>query len=184
MVFLGFSAGLPFLLIAGTLTAWLTIARISMAEVGMFAWVGILYSLKFLWAPLVDRLPVPFLTRWMGRRRSWMLLAQLGVGLSVAAIAYSEPSTNLTMIAWFAVLTAFAGATQDIVIDAYRIEAVEQKVQGAMAAGYQVGYRLGLVVAGAGALSIAHYVSWRAAYQTMALLMSVGIITVLVMPDR
>jgi PAT family beta-lactamase induction signal transducer AmpG len=127
MVFLGFSAGLPFLLIAGTLTAWLTIARISMAEVGMFAWVGILYSLKFLWAPLVDRLPVPFLTRWMGRRRSWMLLAQLGVGLSVAAIAYSEPSTNLTMIAWFAVLTAFAGATQDIVIDAYRIEAVEQK---------------------------------------------------------
>jgi PAT family beta-lactamase induction signal transducer AmpG len=183
MLFLGFSAGLPFLLIAGTLTAWLTLARISMAEVGMFAWVGITYSLKFLWAPLVDRLPVPFLTRWMGRRRSWMLLAQIGVGLSVAAIAYLDPSMNLMMIAWFAVFTAFAGATQDIVIDAYRIEAVEQKVQGAMAAGYQVGYRLGLVVAGAGALTIAHYISWRAAYQTMALLMSIGIITVLVIAE-
>jgi PAT family beta-lactamase induction signal transducer AmpG len=179
MLFLGFSAGLPFLLVAGTLTLWLATAEIGMAEIGMFAWVGIFYSLKFLWAPLVDHMPIPLLTRWLGRRRSWMLLAQFLIGGSLAALAYSDPSADLARVAWFALLVAFASATQDIVIDAYRIEAVEQKVQGAMAASYQVGYRLGIVAAGAGALILADQVSWRVAYQAMALLMSVGIVTVL-----
>ena len=183
MLFLGFSAGLPFLLVAGTLTAWLAIAEVGMAEIGMFAWVGILYSLKFLWAPLVDRMPLPVLTAWLGRRRSWMLLAQIGVGVSLAAIAYMDPSTDLAGIALFALLAAFASATQDIVVDAYRIEAVEVKVQGAMAASYQFGYRLAIVAAGAGALYIADLTSWRVAYQSMAMLMSVGVITVLVISE-
>jgi PAT family beta-lactamase induction signal transducer AmpG len=183
MLFLGFSAGLPFLLVAGTLTAWLATADVGMAEIGMFAWVGLLYSLKFIWAPLVDHLPIPLLTRWLGRRRSWMLIAQLGIGGSLAALAYSDPSMDLTRVAWFALLAAFSSATQDIVVDAYRIEAVEQKVQGAMAASYQLGYRLGIVAAGAGALVVAQLVSWQAAYQAMALLMSVGVITVLLIDE-
>ena len=186
MLFLGFSAGLPFLLVAGTLTAWLAIAEVSVAQIGMFAWVGIFYSLKFIWAPLVDRMPLPVLTTLLGRRRSWMLLSQVVVGLALLGIAYADPAADLVWIAWFAVLTAFASATQDIVIDAYRIEAVELRVQGAMAATYQAGYRIAVLAAGAGALFIADFVSWRAAYQAMAMLMAVGIITVLLIdePER
>ncbi len=183
MLFLGFSAGLPFLLVAGTLTAWLATAEIGMAEIGMFAWVGLLYSLKFLWAPLVDHFPIAGLTRILGRRRSWMLVAQIGIAGSLAAMAYADPSNDLAWIAWFASLVAFSSATQDIVIDAYRIEAVEKSVQGAMAASYQFGYRLGIVAAGAGALIIAEMASWRAAYQTMALLMGIGIITVFIIAE-
>jgi len=186
MLFLGFSAGLPFLLVAGTLTAWLATADVGMAEIGMFAWVGILYSLKFIWAPFVDRLPLPLLSALLGRRRSWMLLSQFGIAGALFALAYLDPAQDLARIAWFALLAAFASATQDIVIDAYRIEAVELKVQGAMAASYQTGYRLGIVAAGAGALVLAQLVSWQAAYLAMAALMSVGIVTVLVIdePDR
>lgn len=183
MLFLGFSAGLPFLLVAGTLTAWLALADVSMAEIGMFAWVGIAYSLKFLWAPLVDRLPLPLLTRLFGRRRAWMLVSQLGVLAGLLGIATSDPTTDLARIAWFAVLTAFASATQDIVVDAYRIEAVETRLQGAMAASYQVGYRIAILAAGAGALVIAEMGSWTAAYRTMAALMSVGLVTVLVIRE-
>jgi PAT family beta-lactamase induction signal transducer AmpG len=183
MLFLGFSAGLPFLLVAGTLTAWLTTAEVSMGEIGMFAWIGILYSLKFLWAPLVDRMPLPFLTRSLGRRRSWMLISQIGVAAALAAVAFSDPTVDLTRIVWFALLAAFASATQDIAIDAYRIEAVEPKVQGAMAASYQFGYRLGIVLAGAGALFLANFVSWRAAYLVMAVSMTVGMITVLIITE-
>jgi len=183
MLFLGFSAGLPFLLVAGTLTAWLATAEIGMAEIGMFAWIGVLYSLKFLWAPLIDRAPLPLLTRWLGRRRAWMLVAQVVIAGALAGLAASDPAADLTRIAGFALLVAFASATQDIVIDAWRIEAVELKVQGAMAASYQVGYRLGIVAAGAGALFIAEFVSWQVAYQAMALAMSVGIVTVLLIGE-
>ena len=183
MLFLGFSAGLPFLLVAGTLTAWLATAEVGMAEIGMFAWIGILYSLKFLWAPLVDRLPLPVLSGLMGRRRSWMLLSQIGIAGALLAMAYLDPGQDLAGIAWFALLAAFASATQDIVIDSYRIEAVELKVQGAMAASYQTGYRLGIVAAGAGALVIAQLASWQLAYLSMAALMSVGILTVLVIDE-
>lgn len=183
MLFLGFSAGLPFLLVAGTLTAWLATAEIGMAEIGMFAWIGVLYSLKFLWAPLIDRAPLPLLTRWLGRRRAWMLVAQVVIAGALVGLAASDPAADLMRIAGFALLVAFASATQDIVIDAWRIEAVELKVQGAMAASYQVGYRLGIVVAGAGALFIAEFVSWQVAYQAMALAMSVGIVTVLLIGE-
>ncbi len=183
MLFLGFSAGLPFLLVAGTLTAWLATAEVGMAEIGMFAWIGILYSLKFIWAPLVDRLPLPGLSRLMGRRRSWMLLSQVAIAGALIAMAYLDPGNQLIEIAWFALLAAFASATQDIVIDAYRIEAVELKVQGAMAASYQTGYRLGIVMAGAGALLIAQFASWQVAYLAMAASMGIGIVTVLVIDE-
>ncbi|MDJ0926174.1 MAG: MFS transporter [Gammaproteobacteria bacterium] len=183
MLFLGFSAGLPFLLVAGTLTAWLAIAEVSMAEIGMFAWVGIAYSLKFLWAPLVDRMPLPGLTTTLGRRRGWMLLAQLGVIAGLLGFAASDPATNLAGVAAFALLAAFASATQDIAIDAYRIEAVELRLQGAMAATYQAGYRIAVLAAGAGALVIADMASWELAYQTMAALMLIGVITVLVIAE-
>lgn len=183
MLFLGFAAGLPFLLVAGTLTAWLATAEVGMAEIGMFAWIGILYSLKFIWAPLIDRLPLPLLTRLMGRRRSWMLVTQLGLIVALLGLATSDPATDLPRIAWFALLAAFASATQDIVIDAYRIEAVELRMQGAMAASYQVGYRIGIVAAGAGALLLAALVSWQLAYQAMAVLMGVGVVTVLLITE-
>jgi PAT family beta-lactamase induction signal transducer AmpG len=186
MLFLGFSAGLPFPLVFATLTAWLMTANVSMAEIGMFAWVGVLYSLKFLWAPLVDWIKIPILTRWLGRRRSWMLVAQVGVAGSLVALSGSDPNTDLGRVAWLALATAFFSATQDISVDAYRIEAVASRVQGAMAASYQFGYRLALLIAVAGALYLADLTSWALAYQTMAALMGVGMITVLVIaePDK
>ena len=171
------------MLVAGTLTAWLTVDGVSMAEVGMFAWVGIMYSVKFVWAPVIDRMRLPLLDRWLGRRRSWMLVAQIGVGLALMGLAYSEPAVDLGRFAWLALLVSFASATQDIVVDAYRIEAVEMKVQGAMAASYQLGYRVALLIAGAGALYMAQFASWQIAYQSMALLMCVGIITVLLIDE-
>jgi PAT family beta-lactamase induction signal transducer AmpG len=183
MLFLGFSAGLPFLLVASTLSAWLKTAGTSIVEIGLFAAVGILYSLKFLWAPLVDGLSIPLLTNWIGRRRSWMLLSQCLLICALLGLAWSDPGDDLVRFAGFAVLVAFASATQDIVIDAYRIEAVELKVQGAMAASYQTGYRLGLVLAGAGALFIAQIVSWQAAYEAMAASMAIGILTVLLIAE-
>lgn len=183
MLFLGFSAGLPFLLVAGTLTAWLATADVGMVEIGMFAWIGILYSLKFVWSPLVDRLPLPMLTSWLGRRRGWMLIAQVGIAGALAALAFLDPEVDLVPIAWCALLVAFASATQDIVIDAYRIEAVEPEVQGAMAAAYQTGYRLGIVLAGAGALFLAQFVSWQVAYLVMAASMGIGMITVLIIDE-
>ena len=190
MLFLGFSAGLPFLLVAGTLTAWLALAEVSMADIGMFAWVGIFYSIKFLWAPLVDRMHLPFLTTWLGRRRSWMLLSQVLIALAFIGMALTDPSRDLSTMAWFAVIAAFASATQDIAVDAYRIEAVEMRLQGAMAASYQFGYRMAILAAGAGALVIANAISWSMAYRVMGLLMGVGMLTVMVIaepetdPDR
>ncbi len=179
MLFLGFSAGLPFLLVAGTLTLSLATAEIGMAEIGMFAWVGIAYSVKFLWAPLVDRLPLPVLTAALGRRRSWMLVSQLAVVAGLLGVAATDPTIDLGRVAWFAVLAAFGSATQDIAIDAYRIEAVELRRQGAMAAAYQAGYRVAILAAGAGALLIAEWLDWETAYQAMAALMAIGVVAVL-----
>ena len=183
MLFLGFSAGLPFPLVFATLSAWLSTAGVSKASIGMFAWVGITYSLKFTWAPLVDRLALPGLTAWLGRRRSWMLLAQFGVAAALLALATADPAADLTRVAWLSLAVAFCSATQDIALDAWRIEAVDARVQGAMAATYQFGYRLAMLAAGAGALVVADLVSWRAAYQTMAALMTVGMITVLLVGE-
>jgi MFS transporter, PAT family, beta-lactamase induction signal transducer AmpG len=186
MLFLGFSAGLPFSLVAGTLTAWLATTNASIADIGMFAWVGLLYALKFLWAPLVDRLPLPIFDRLLGRRRSWMLLSQVGVLVPLYLIAFCDPTDGLANIALLSVAIAFASATQDIVIDAYRIEAADESVQGAMAASYQLGYRIALLVAVAGALYVAEFASWSMAYKLMAGLMMVGVLTTLMIdePDK
>jgi PAT family beta-lactamase induction signal transducer AmpG len=179
MFLLGFSAGLPFLLVYSTLSAWLSDAGLRMSTISTFAWLGFAYSLKFVWAPLIDSLPVPVLTRLMGRRRSWMLLAQLVIAGALLVMANTDPSQAIGAFAAIALAVAFASATQDIVIDAYRIESAEIRLQGVLAASYQYGYRLALLVAGAGALYIAEFVSWQLAYTAMAACMVVGIATTL-----
>ncbi len=183
MLFLGFSAGLPFMLVFSTLSAWLRAAGIERATIGMLSWVGIIYSVKFFWAPVVDRLRLPVLGRLLGRRRSWMLLGQVGIAIGLAHMAHMSPVGHLATVASLALLVAFSSATQDIAVDAWRIEAAPPLMQGAMAAAYQLGYRIALMVASAGALWIAADRGWTAAYTTMALLVGVGIATTLVIPE-
>ena len=183
MLCLGFSAGLPFLLVFSTLSAWLTQVDISRTTIGLFSWVGITYSIKVFWAPVVDRLPLPLLTRWLGRRRSWMLIAQLGIALGLAGLALSDPGESLALVAWLALLVAFASATQDIAVDAWRIEAAPREEQGAMAAAYQLGYRIALLVAGAGALFLAAEYGWTVAYLAMAGFVAIGIVTSLLIRE-
>ena len=209
MAFLGFSAGLPFLLIFSTLSFWLREAGVERSTIGFFSWVGITFSIKVLWAPVVDRLPLPLLTQVLGKRRSWMLAGQLGVVAGLLAIMMLNPqggtanglgvlptfggvlnasvvpptSTTILLVAFSALLVAFSSATQDIVIDAYRIEAVEDELQGAMAAAYQFGYRMAFLATGAGALYIADFGSWSLSYGVMAGLMSIGIATCLVVAE-
>ncbi len=186
MLFLGFSAGLPLLLVFGTLSAWLREAGISRSTIGHISWVALLYALKFAWAPLVDRTDIPVITRLLGHRRSWMLLAQAGVILGLILMAGANPQAQLTMLVWAALLVAFSSATQDISIDAWRIEAAVVEWQGAMAATYQIGYRIGMLAAGAGALYVAHFQSWSNAYLAMACAMSVGVVTTFLIaePER
>jgi len=183
MIFLGFSAGLPFLLVFSTLSAWLRDEGVARTVIGFFSWVGITYSIKVFWAPVVDRLPLPLLTKWLGKRRSWMLLAQIGVAAGLVGMGFLDSHSQLQQIALFAVWVAFCSATQDIVIDAYRIEAVESAYQGAMAASYVLGYRVALLVAGAGAFYIADYASWQVAYYVMAATMLVGIVATLLIKE-
>ncbi|MGB5103315.1 MAG: MFS transporter [Steroidobacteraceae bacterium] len=183
MLFLGFSAGLPFMLVFSTLSAWLREVGIERATIGMLSWVGIIYSIKFFWAPVVDRLRLPVLGRLLGRRRSWMLLAQVGIATGLLNIAQLDPVGHLAMLAALALLVAFSSATQDIVIDAWRIEAVPQPMQGVMAAAYQLGYRVAIMVGSAGALWVAADYGWMAAYTAMAAMVGVGIVTTLVIPE-
>lgn len=182
-LFLAFSAGLPFLLVFSTLSAWLKQAQIDLTTIGMLAWVGLAYTLKFFWAPVVDRLPLPWLTARFGRRRAWMLLAQCGIAVGLALLAFQSPQENLAAFVWLPLLVAFSSATQDIAIDAWRIEAVPAEMQGAMAAAYQLGYRIAITVAGAGALWIADDLGWTAAYLAMAALVGVGVVTTLVIDE-
>ncbi len=183
MIFLGFSAGLPFLLVFSTLSAWLADEGASRTIIGFFGWVGITYSIKFFWAPVVDKLPLPLLTRLLGKRRSWMLLAQLGIAFGLVGLAGLDVQSQIEQIAYFAVWIAFCSATQDIVVDAYRIEAAVPEYQGAMAATYVFGYRLALLVAGAGALYIAEFMSWESAYIAMASCMGIGVLTTLLVSE-
>jgi PAT family beta-lactamase induction signal transducer AmpG len=183
MLFLGFSAGLPFMLVFSTLSAWLREVGIERATIGMLSWVGIIYSIKFFWAPVVDRLPLPVLGRLLGRRRSWMLLAQAGIAIGLFNMAHLNPVGHLGAMAALALLVAFSSATQDIAIDAWRIEAVPQAMQGVMAATYQLGYRIAIMVGSAGALWIAADHGWMAAYTAMAAMVGVGIVTTLVIAE-
>jgi PAT family beta-lactamase induction signal transducer AmpG len=183
MLFLGFSAGLPFMLVFSTLSAWLREVGVERATIGMLSWVGIIYSIKFFWAPVVDRLPLPVLGRLLGRRRSWMLLAQVGIAVGLFNMAHLNPVGHLGAMAALALLVAFSSATQDVAIDAWRIEAVPQSMQGVMAAAYQLGYRIAIMVASAGALWIAADFGWTAAYTAMAVMVGVGIVTTLVIAE-
>ena len=199
MFALGFSAGLPLLLVLGTLSFRLREAGLDRTTIGYLSWVGLAYAFKWCWAPLVDRLPLPFLTRWLGRRRSWLLLSQFLIIASLVGMALSDPRTGLTMVVWCALAVAFASATQDIALDAFRIESADARHQGALAATYQTGYRLAMIWAGAGVLWIAaraevapvaavagsapgvlyQQAAWTTAYLVMAASMLVGVFTVL-----
>ena len=183
MLFLGFSAGLPFYLVFQTLSAWLRQEGIERATIGMLAWVGLVYTVKFLWSPVVDRARIPLLFAWLGRRRSWMLLAQLGIAVGLFNLATSDPSTGVMQIAFGALFLAFCSATQDIAVDAWRIESAPVEMQGAMAAAYQIGYRAALIVGGAGALGIAAGYGWTASYTTMAVLAGIGVATTLLVRE-
>jgi MFS transporter, PAT family, beta-lactamase induction signal transducer AmpG len=183
MLFLGFSAGLPFMLVFSTLSAWLREVGIERATIGMLSWVGIIYSIKFFWAPVVDRLQLPLLHRLFGRRRSWMLLAQAGIAVGLVNMAHLDPVGHLGAMAALALLVAFSSATQDVAIDAWRIEAVPQSMQGVMAAAYQLGYRVAIMVASAGALWIAADFGWTAAYTAMAVMVGIGVVTTLVISE-
>ncbi|MBB3191052.1 AmpG family muropeptide MFS transporter [Halomonas cerina] len=183
MLFLGFSAGLPFLLVFSTLSAWLRSEGVEVAAIGFFAWIGMLYSIKFFWAPVVDRLALPGLTRALGQRRGWMLLAQAMIVTGLVGLSTLDPVSHLPLVAGFALLVAFGSATQDIAIDAFRIESAPEDTQAAMASTYIIGYRGGLLAAGAGALYVASLASWEAAYLAMAALVGVGVVTVLLRPE-
>lgn len=182
MLLLGFASGLPFLLVFSTLSAWLREAGISRTDIGLMSYVGLAYTIKFLWAPVLDHLRLPLLDRLLGRRRAWMVLAQLVAAAALTGLALSDPGTALMPVVIFALILAFASATQDIAIDAWRIEAAPDEKQGALAATYQLGYRIALIASGAGALYIAEGVSWTAAYLAMAVLMGAGIIASLLAP--
>jgi PAT family beta-lactamase induction signal transducer AmpG len=168
---LGFSAGLPYLLVFSTLTAWLRDEGVTRTAIGFFAWVGLTYSVKVFWAPVVDRLALPFLKRLLGQRRSWIMLGQLGIAVGLALMSALNPLHELAVIALAALLVAFSSSTQDVAIDAFRIESAPDEEQGALSAGYIFGYRLALLVAGAGALYVAESSGWSAAYLAMAALM-------------
>lgn len=178
MLFLGFAAGLPFPMVLTTLSARLRLAGIDRTTIGLFSLVGLAYSLKFVWSPVVDRYRLPVLGA-LGQRRGWMLFAQVGVILGLMALALADPATNAERVALFATATAFFSATQDINIDAYRIEASDVSLQGSASAAYQVGYQVALIASGAGALVTASHGGWTAAYFLIAALMLVGIVATL-----
>lgn len=180
---MGFASGLPLLLTMGTLQIWLTEAGVSLTAVGLFALTGTPYTVKFLWAPLIDRVPVPLLSARLGRRRSWMLVIQLGLMAAILGLGFSDPATGPVRTAALALAVAFFSASQDIVIDAYRIEILDPAQQGAGAAMTQAGYRFGLIAAGAGALYLADTVgSWPIVYAVMAALVIVGMVAALFAP--
>ncbi len=176
ILLLGFSAGLPLLLVYGTLSAWLHEEGVSLTVIGWFSAASAAYALKFLWAPLVDRCPLPGLTRWLGQRRGWLLLAQVCVIGATLALGGSNPAGDLAWTAFWAVLLAFASATQDIVVDAYRIEILDERQMGAGASNYVVGYRVATFASGAGALVLADQAGWFVAYAAMAALVLVGVV--------
>ena len=194
MLALGFSAGLPLLLVLGTLSFRLREAGIDRATIGFLSWVGLAYGFKWVWAPLVDRLPLPPLTTLLGRRRGWLLLAQMVVIVGLVGMAVNDPSAGLRPMIWCALLVAFGSATQDIALDAFRIESAETRKQAALAAAYQTGYRLAMIWAGAGVLWVAAWAevsgasgyqngAWKTAYLVMAGSMAVGVLTVLLSPE-
>jgi PAT family beta-lactamase induction signal transducer AmpG len=196
MLFFGFSAGLPILLIFSSLSLWLREAGVERSAVTFFSWAALGYSFKFIWAPLVDQMPIPMMSRRLGRRRAWILLAQICIAGSIFAMSMIDPAkagNYLYLMALAAVALGFSSATQDIAIDAYRIESAGEELQALMASVYIAGYRIGMLAAGAGALFLAQiqgsspgnydYTAWRTAYQIMAGLMAIGMVTVFIIKE-
>lgn len=179
MLPLGFASGLPLALTAGTLQAWLTVEGVDLKTIGIFTLVGLPYTLKFLWAPIMDRIVPP----WLGRRRGWMLLTQLCVALGLALMAMTSPRTNPERLAAYALLVAFLSASLDIVFDAYRTDTLQPHERGLGAAVWVNGYRIALLVAGAGALWLADSVGWPTAYLAMAAVMLAGVAIIIVSPE-
>lgn len=179
VLLLGFSSGLPLVLTLSTLSTWLKEAGVDKTTIGVFALVGLPYSLKFLWAPLIDRMRIPILGRLLGRRRAWGLITQAGLMLSILGLGFSNPAEDAARTAAWAVAVAFFSASQDIVVDALRVEMLTPEQQGAGATAIQYGYRIGMLVGGAGALVLADHRSWPVVYAIMALLIIVGMATLL-----
>jgi PAT family beta-lactamase induction signal transducer AmpG len=180
---MGFSSGLPLLLTAGTLAYWLRTLGVDLTTIGLFSLVGLPYSFKFLWAPVVDHVPLPWLTRRLGRRRSFALVAQLALAASILALGASDPTSQPLATAAAALAVAFWSATQDIVVDAYRIEVLAPDEQGPGASATQLGYRFGMLASGAGAVALADFVAWQAVFVAMAALVGVGVAAVLLAPE-
>lgn len=183
VLLLGFSSGLPLALTAATLSAWLSESGVDKTAIGLFAAVATPYSLKFLWAPLMDAVPFPLLSKWFGRRRGWILATQIALALAIIGLGFADPSISPWHTALMAVIVAICSASQDIVVDAYRVEILAKEEQGIGAAMVQYGYRLGMLASGAGALALADHVSWTTTYLIMAAFMIVGILTILCSPE-
>jgi PAT family beta-lactamase induction signal transducer AmpG len=183
VLFMGFSSGLPLPLTFGTLSFWLAETGISRTSIGLCALIGISYSFKFLWSPFIDRLPLPWITRGLGRRRGWALALQTLLAIAILALGFTDPRSDPGLVALCAVIVAFLSASQDIVIDAYRIELLKPEEQGAGAAATQWGYRFGMIASSAGALFIAEFGGWSVAFAVMAALMGVGMLTVWLTPE-
>lgn len=192
----GLSAGLPYALIFSTLSLWLKEAGVERSAITYFSWAALGYSFKFVWSPLVDTLPLPFLKKALGQRRSWLLVSQMAVAFSLVCMASIDPAHSLKYMAIFAVMLGFTAATQDIAVDAYRIESAGKELQVMMSSAYLVGYRTAMIISGAGSLFLASFFgskagsynvsAWQYTYLIMAALMSIGLITTLVIqePER
>src|SRR5438045_2315418 len=168
MLAFGFSSGLPFALLIGTLNAWLGDAKINLATIGVLSWIGLTYAFKFLWSPLVDRVHLPLLSQ-LGRRKSWILLCQAGLIISFVGLGLGNPAVSIGGFAIFAVIGAFASATQDIAVDAWRIDVADERTPvELLSAVYQFGYRTASIVGGAFALFVAARIPWGTVYWGMA----------------
>jgi PAT family beta-lactamase induction signal transducer AmpG len=179
VTFLGFSSGIPLALTSGTLQAWMAVAGVDLRTIGIFAVVGLPYTLKFLWSPFMDR----FVPPWLGRRRGWIIITQFSLILGISAMAFSSPQQALLLLAALALLVAFTSASQDIVIDAYRTDVLHEQERGVGAAVFVMGYRIAMLVSGALALILSDHIGWRSTYLLMAGVMVVGIITTLLGPE-
>ena len=193
MLFFGFSSGLPILLIFSTLSLWLKSAGIDRSTITLFSWAGLAYSFKFLWAPLIDKIPISYLTTKFGHRRSWLILSQLTLMILFISIGFVDPQNNLFIMALLIVCIGFSSATQDAMIDTFRIESAPENLQSAMSGTYIIGYRLGMISAGAGSLMLASWFggdnqiynvyAWQKTYMLMAILQSVGLLCCFMSPE-
>ncbi|GJD72229.1 AmpG family muropeptide MFS transporter [Methylobacterium goesingense] len=183
MLGLGFSSGIPFLLVYVTHSAWLSEAKVPIGILGLMSELTLAYKFKFLWAPFLDRYDAPVFGRWLGRRRGWIIVSQIGVILALAGIAFGNPAHWLAWTIVFSLALGFAGATQDVVIDGWRITVAPMERQSLISSWAEIGWRMGNLVAGAGALYLADAYGWRAAYLCMAVAMAPGLVAALLAPE-